>query len=122
MPPVSQEVTDEQHGRSQQLGARPGPLMIIGGAEDKIHKRTILTEFVDAAGGPEARIVVIPNTLEVEELWVSKPLEAEVEAHPNLKRETDYLPMPISADGTLDQAAMFPHSVCGRRSQSPAAR
>jgi hypothetical protein len=70
----------------------------------------------------EARIVVIPNTLEVEELWVSKPLEAEVEAHPNLKRETDYLPMPISADGTLDQAAMFPHSVCGRRSRSHAAR
>jgi hypothetical protein len=70
----------------------------------------------------EARIVVIPNTLEVEELWVSKPLEAEVEAHPNLKRETDYLPMPIAADGTLDQAAMFPHSVCGRRSRSHAAR
>jgi Lactate racemase N-terminal domain len=68
----------------------------------------------------EARIVVIPNTLEVEELWVSKPLEAEVEANPQLKRETDYLPMPISTDGTLDQAGMFPHSVCGRRNQSHA--
>jgi cyanophycinase len=65
MPPVSQEVTDEQHGPSASRGAgpgaRPGPLMIIGGAEDKIHKRTILTEFVDASGGPEARIVVIPT-------------------------------------------------------------
>ena len=38
----------------------PGPLMIIGGAEDKLRKRTILSEFVAAAGGPRARIVVVP--------------------------------------------------------------
>ena len=37
-----------------------GPLMIIGGAEDKLRKRTILHEFVRAAGGLEARIAVIP--------------------------------------------------------------
>ena len=30
--------------------------MIIGGAEDKLRKRTILTEFVAAAGGENARI------------------------------------------------------------------
>ena len=35
--------------------------MIIGGAEDKLRKRTILQEFVRAAGGLEARIVVIPT-------------------------------------------------------------
>jgi cyanophycinase len=33
--------------------------MIIGGAEDKLRKRTILTEFVEASGGPDARIAVI---------------------------------------------------------------
>ncbi|MEQ4499429.1 cyanophycinase [Nocardioides kribbensis] len=38
-----------------------GPLMIIGGAEDKLRRRTILREFVAAAGGPEARIAVIPT-------------------------------------------------------------
>jgi cyanophycinase len=38
-----------------------GPLMIIGGAEDKLRKRTILQEFVRAAGGLEARIAVIPT-------------------------------------------------------------
>jgi len=38
-----------------------GPLMIIGGAEDKMRKRTILQEFVRAAGGLEARIAVIPT-------------------------------------------------------------
>jgi cyanophycinase len=39
----------------------PGPLMVIGGAEDKLRRPTILTDFVAAAGGPDARIVVIPT-------------------------------------------------------------
>ena len=38
-----------------------GPLLIIGGAEDKLRKRTILKEFVAASGGPQARIAVIPT-------------------------------------------------------------
>ncbi len=33
--------------------------MIIGGAEDKLRQRTILTRFVTLAGGPSARILVI---------------------------------------------------------------
>src|SRR4051812_18552189 len=39
----------------------PGPLMVIGGAEDKLRRPTILTDFVAVAGGPVARIVVIPT-------------------------------------------------------------
>ncbi len=39
----------------------PGPLMIIGGAEDKLRRRTILKEFVAASGGPRARIAVVPT-------------------------------------------------------------
>ncbi len=35
--------------------------MIIGGAEDKLRRRTILTDFVAAAGGDQARIAVIPT-------------------------------------------------------------
>jgi len=35
--------------------------MIIGGAEDKLRKRTILKEFVTAAGGRDARVAVIPT-------------------------------------------------------------
>ncbi|MCW2853183.1 MAG: cyanophycinase [Nocardioides sp.] len=38
-----------------------GPLMIIGGAEDKLRRRSILKEFVAAAGGADARIAVIPT-------------------------------------------------------------
>ena len=35
--------------------------MIIGGAEDKLRKRAILKELVQAAGGEQARIAVIPT-------------------------------------------------------------
>ncbi len=35
--------------------------MIIGGAEDKLRKRTILKEFIAASGGEQARIAVIPT-------------------------------------------------------------
>ncbi len=35
--------------------------MIIGGAEDKLRGKTILTEFVAASGGSGARIAVIPT-------------------------------------------------------------
>jgi hypothetical protein len=70
----------------------------------------------------EARIVVIPNTLELEHLWVSAPLEAEVKAHPHLHFESDFQPMPFLKDGTLDQVALFPESVQGRRSKVKASR
>jgi cyanophycinase len=39
----------------------PGPLLVIGGAEDKLRKRTILKEFVTASGGADARIALIPT-------------------------------------------------------------
>jgi len=63
----------------------------------------------------EARLVVIPNTLELGTLWVSPALEAEVKAHPHLTRESDYEEIPFAPAGTLDQEAMFPESVRGRR-------
>jgi cyanophycinase len=40
-------------------GTGRGPLMIIGGAEDKLRRRSVLTEFVRAAGGAGAKIAVI---------------------------------------------------------------
>ena len=39
----------------------PGELFVIGGAEDKLRRRTVLGAFVEAAGGPRARIVVVPT-------------------------------------------------------------
>src|SRR5207237_5975225 len=66
----------------------------------------------------EARVVVIPNTLELQTLWVSSPLEHEVRAHPHLTRETESLPMPLGGDGSLDQIRLFPDSLRGRSLRS----
>lgn len=40
---------------------RVGALFVIGGAEDKLQKRTVLTRFVAACGGENARIAVVPT-------------------------------------------------------------
>src|SRR4051794_17367552 len=44
-----------------ELQGGPGALFAIGGAENKLKKRTVLQEFVEAAGGSKARIVVVPT-------------------------------------------------------------
>ena len=41
------------------LPALPGSLIVIGGAEDKLGRRTVLSRFVAEAGGKKARIVVM---------------------------------------------------------------
>lgn len=43
-----------------------GPVMAIGGAEDKFRERVILTRFAEMAGGQNARIVVIPTASSIE--------------------------------------------------------
>ena len=63
----------------------------------------------------EARLVLIPNTLEVKTLWISPALEAEARANPHLSIEGDFGPIPFGADGMLDQEGLFPESVRGRR-------
>ena len=39
----------------------PGPLIAIGGAEDKLGRRSVLRTFVSLAGGRDARIAVVPT-------------------------------------------------------------
>ncbi len=63
----------------------------------------------------EVRMVLIPNTLELNTLWVSPALEGEVRHHPHLSLETDFQPIPFGPDGTLNQESLFPESVRGRR-------
>ncbi len=43
-----------------------GPVMAIGGAEDKFRDRVILSRFAEQAGGPDARIVVVPTASSIE--------------------------------------------------------
>ena len=58
------ELADEEPrstGAEAPTSPPSGPLMIIGGAEDKLRRRTILKDFVSASGGADARVVVIPT-------------------------------------------------------------
>lgn len=50
-------------------GAAPGrgPLMAIGGAEDRIKQRIILRRFVELSGGAAARIAIIPTASSIED-------------------------------------------------------
>jgi len=63
----------------------------------------------------EARMVIIPNTLELATLYVTAPLADEVAANPDLTLETAFEPLPFDARGTLDQSRLFPESVRARR-------
>src|SRR6187200_1078958 len=55
--------------------SRAGHLLIIGGAEDKLRQRQILSRFFTLAGGPDARVVVISTASslgdEATELYLS---------------------------------------------------
>lgn len=53
----------------------------------------------------KVRMAVIPNTLELADLWVSAPLADGGELRP----------LPFDAGGNLNQEKLFPHSVRGRR-------
>jgi hypothetical protein len=63
----------------------------------------------------EVRMVLIPNTLELSEFWVTAPLAADVESNPELSFASDFQPLPFLPDNSLDQAYLFPNSVRGRR-------
>ncbi len=45
----------------QSAATGPGPLIAIGGAEDKLGRRTVLKTFVALAGGSDAKIAVVPT-------------------------------------------------------------
>lgn len=44
----------------------PGPIMAIGGAEDKLRDKLILTAFHALAGGLDARIAIVPTASSIE--------------------------------------------------------
>jgi hypothetical protein len=63
----------------------------------------------------QVRMALIPNTLEVAELWVTAPLIDEARGNPDLAIESPLHDLPFDAKGNLIQEELFPHSVRGRR-------
>ncbi len=56
----------------------------------------------------QVRLVLIPNTLELQTLWISPALESEVQAHSQLERRGEFEAIPFLDDGSLDQRRLFP--------------
>ena len=80
--------------------------------------REVLESAVETCWQPRperVRLCLMPNTLEVGELWVSKPLADELAGREGVSVEGDAIELPFDAAGELDQARLFPNSVRGRR-------
>jgi len=80
--------------------------------------REVIQASVDTCWQPiEGRVMlaVIPNTLEVQDLWVSPALAATLVGRDDLEFVGEPMELPFDAAGTLDQIRLFPHSVRGKR-------
>ncbi|HMP02376.1 MAG TPA: lactate racemase domain-containing protein [Gemmatales bacterium] len=64
------------------------------------------------------RAAIIPNTLELQELWVT-PALADPQ-HPGLEILGPPAPLPFTPDGWLNQEALFPQSTRGKRNRGQA--
>ncbi len=65
----------------------------------------------------DARLVLIPNTLELTTLWVSQALAHDVAGDLELALETEFLPIPFAENGDLEQERLFPESHRARRAR-----
>lgn len=61
------------------------------------------------------RMVIVPNTLELAELYVSAPLLDEVKKNKDLLITGDSFELNFDGSGNLNQKKLFPNSVQGRR-------
>ena len=61
------------------------------------------------------KFAIIPNTLEVMEMWISAPLLAEAKANPEIEIVTEPRSVPFDENGNMKQEELFPHSVRAKR-------
>lgn len=61
------------------------------------------------------QVCIIPNTLEVTDMWVSAALVEVAKSNPDLEVVGSPIEVPFDAKGNLDQEKLFPHSVRGKR-------
>jgi hypothetical protein len=80
--------------------------------------REVIQKGIETCWQPHTakmRMAIIPNTLEVSELWVSAPLVEEAKSRQHLQVSGELQPLPLDTNGNLVQERLFPHSVRGRR-------
>jgi hypothetical protein len=80
--------------------------------------RAVIEMCLDTCWEPELaklRLAIIPNSLELYELYVTEPLAAELIRDGRKLEVGPPRPIPFLADGRLDQLGLFPHSCQARR-------
>lgn len=63
----------------------------------------------------EVRMVIIPNSLELNTIYVSEAMRQDVESNSCLSFEGDFTGIPLDDRGFVKQEELFPESVRGRR-------
>lgn len=85
--------------------------------------REVIERCIETCWQPEyekVKLCVIPNTLEVAEVWVSAPLAADLKGNPHLEFVGEPIALPLDSKGNVAQEKLFPHSVRGRRANGHA--
>jgi len=80
--------------------------------------REVVQSCLDTCWQPipeKLKLAIVPNTLEVAEMWISPALLDEARSLPEMEVTDRTMELPFDADGNVIQEAMFPHSVRGRR-------
>jgi hypothetical protein len=83
--------------------------------------RECIASGVETCWQPNAdllRMAMVPNTLELAELWVSPPLVMEAKTNPHLEVTGLAQALPFDAAGNVVQERLFPRSVRGRRGKA----
>ena len=63
----------------------------------------------------EIRMAIIPNSLELESIWISHALYTDIQSRPEVKLEGDFREIPFDPLGNIKQTDLFPHALCSRR-------
>ncbi len=61
------------------------------------------------------KLVIIPNSLELSDMWISDALHNEIKNDPDWELTSETISLPFMSNGNLDQKRLFPHSVQARR-------
>lgn len=83
--------------------------------------REVIEKCIETCWQPDfdqVKFCVIPNTLEVAEMWISAPLAADVKSDSHLEFVGEPIAIPFDTMGNVNQEKLFPHSVRGRRNKT----
>ncbi|MEI6325518.1 MAG: lactate racemase domain-containing protein [Gemmataceae bacterium] len=65
----------------------------------------------------EIRMAIIPNSLELENIWISPALWEDIKTRPEVKKQGEFVDFGFDPKGNLNQMQLFPHAHCSKRAK-----